>query len=430
MKSGKRLVWSKGVPEISNHPIPSLSPSPSPSPILNSTPTLPNQTNFQESRYLVEKSLNLNLCKIPDFTNDGRKAYTSVGFPMVKERLRTSGNIQAYFVAVDFSDYPSSESFAIQLDPFANSAKQFFEYISGDRIKWTNILYPGIIRLDNPSTSYKITRNDKLDVDFRPIRSEIISKIENSGVDLSRYDLVAFVPPRNSKFDGPAFPEKSDTAIRGKYGPILNSVFFAWFYPPSYMVAHEIGHLFGFNHVDDLRIRAASGTIKYPLSTSGWDVMAADSSVMSYFGWHKWLLGWIEDQQVTCLDNSLESEVILKLNSIDGNSEGRKLLVIKVSNSQVILIEKRTMNSFDIPMLSKTSVVRSVSDFGIIAYLLDTTKGWEQGSIQVLGDGPTNRWQQKIGIGAGQEISFYGFKLAILESEKDFDWIKLTKNEK
>jgi hypothetical protein len=413
IKSGKKLIWNKGVTVVKKRPTPTSSPS-------QSTLQEPNMDSPELKKY----ETSTQLCKLLDYTTDGRRAFSSVGFPMVKERLKSKGMIRAIFVAVDFSDIPSKETFASQLDPFGLSAKNFFEYISNKQISWSNEYLPGIIRLDKPSYDYQINRNtvDVGKTDYVPIRKELISKIEDKGVDISTYDLVAFVPPRFSMVGGPAFPESTNSPIMSKYGPILNSVFFAWFFPPEYMVAHEIGHLLGLQHIDNLQVKKSMND----LSTSGWDVMANDASVMSYFGWHKWLLGWIKDDQVTCLSAFPKSRFKLRLNQIDSYSKSRKLLVLPLSTSKAIVVESRRSNQFDVAMPTRTSVIRTERDFGVITYLVDTSKGWEDGTIEIMGNPPRNNWNQKMGLHKGEKIRFNDMELTVVDSDSDGDWIEIS----
>lgn len=428
IKKGKKQIWSKNSkvakPRLSAAPsaTPQLTPTPSPAQKPEGTLAPIQTATLKDSPELIDLSLDPDFCKLQDLTSDSRRNYSSVGFPMNQDRLKPTGSIEAIFIGVDFSDLPSKETLRAQLDPFAQSAESFFEFMSDNKLNWINEYFNEMVRLDKPSSEYKIDR-EKVDfgkTDYLPIRRELITKVESKGIDLSKYDVVAFVPPRYTRVGGPAFLDSATTSIRGKNGPILNSVFFAWFFPPEYMVAHEIGHLFGLNHIDDLK-SASQRT----LSTSGWDVMANDGSVMSYFGWHKWLIGWVSDSQVTCLNSIPRIPVNLRIDHVDASSASRKLMVIRQSANRAIVIETRRANRFDVPMPTRTSVVRTSEDFGVIAYLVDTSKGWEEGTINILGDPPKNGWGQKIGIKRGQSLEFDGVKVSVVETDQSGDWIEI-----
>jgi hypothetical protein len=89
---------------------------------------------------------------------------------------------------------------------------------------------------------------------------------------------------------------------------------------------------------------------------AGWNY-AAD-----FFGWEKFILGWIGDEDVTCLNlSTFNIEIaISKLSS----SSGTKLLVIPISSTQLVAIEHRSLGNIDYGIIKN----------GALVYRVDLTK--------------------------------------------------------
>ena len=96
---------------------------------------------------------------------------------------------------------------------------------------------------------------------------------------------------------------------------------------------HELLHTLG---LPDLAGRAV-----------GWDPLAVGSeppSLTHLIGWHKWLLGWIDPPQLTCLSAPGTLEETLTPIAERG---GKKLVVVPISSTFAYAVEVRKRIGFD-----------------------------------------------------------------------------------
>jgi hypothetical protein len=107
----------------------------------------------------------------------------------------------------------------------------------------------------------------------------------------------------------------------------------------SMLFAHEIGHLFGFTDIYNVNDkREPIAYLRHPFDTMG----------LQSFGlgaWNRWLMGWVADSQVVCLDESTNVyETSISTLNLKG---GLKAVVIKLSPTEVLIVEARRKDKYD-----------------------------------------------------------------------------------
>ena len=143
--------------------------------------------------------------------------------------------------------------------------------------------------------------------------------------------------------------------------------------------AHEFGHSLGIPDLRNSTRGQGSGVPMYFVSPMyGHEIMDnQNSGSRSISGWIKWVQGWLNDSQVTCIDaSSVESEYY-KLNAANIVGAESELLVIKVSDARLVAIESTRWDSkFDLRTNQKTD--------GLIVYTVDSTLGHQEGPLKLL----------------------------------------------
>ena len=105
-----------------------------------------------------------------------------------------------------------------------------------------------------------------------------------------------------------------------------------------------------------------------------WDVMADTSAkAPSHFGWNRWVQGWLTDDEVSCLDPSGKSTVLLT--PANATVSGKKLAVVPISFTLEVVIESKRTDAFD---------EFDPTGDGVVVYLVDTQKSSAAGAISVL----------------------------------------------
>lgn len=144
----------------------------------------------------------------------------------------------------------------------------------------------------------------------------------------------------------------------------------AWF-------AHELGHSLKMPDLRDYSDgRVPDMNIVNPMY--GFDIMDnQDSGTQGLSGWMKWLQGWLDDSQVTCIDAATVDSEYYRLDEVNLINADNEMLVVRLSDTKALIVESRRWDSrFDLPI--------SESRDGVIVYRLDTTRGHEEGPLRLL----------------------------------------------
>lgn len=206
--------------------------------------------------------------------------------------------------------------------------------------------------MPRPASTYPIPAG----FDFAPFIRDVVAAADPA-VDFSRYDHVLVVPT-------PAFPSSSNgwAFLPGRGAATADGVevrFVSTLQPDArfqpggaqVLANHEFLHTMG---LPDLRFSPEPSTAFDPMSSSG--------STAHLHGWHKWLLGWLDPPQLTCLTAPGQVEETLTAIARPG---GKKLVVVPVDPSVAYVVEARVLTAAD----------RAVCDEGVLVYTVDSQLG-------------------------------------------------------
>jgi hypothetical protein len=97
-----------------------------------------------------------------------------------------------------------------------------------------------------------------------------------------------------------------------------------------------------------------------------------------FFAWEKWKLGWIDDEQVSCVNARGSSEHIISPLEVPG---GVKLISIKLNETTALNMELRSSSGVDIDTCSQ----------GLLFYTVDTSKSSGRGPLVVIDTASSKR---------------------------------------
>jgi M6 family metalloprotease-like protein len=344
------------------------------------------------------------------------QAPLTAGFPREASLMPSTGKVRNLFLFVDFPDNPSTSSTKKFADNYFSKAKKFLEDTSYGKMTPELTVSSKVFRINKNSSSYKLFNDGQ--GDFQGLAQDALNAADND-IDFSKFDLVTIVPPTNTKqiktagalTGGSELLKTKDRnfssaiGIGGNKLSNFNEPGFGWsFY------AHEFGHVLGITH-----------PFKYTEGKPGpiWDLMGnGGTSVPEFIGWHRFILNWLGDDEVVCLSKDKKGVFEQTLKPLNSKEKGKKLLITPLSATQALVVEVRRQSVFDKLTPNET---------GVLVYLVDVTKGDDQGIITIITSKKTTKDGQILGsLKPGEKVSYKGITIQVLSSNKSGDTIKVT----
>ena len=380
IKSGKKLVWDKGVSAV------------------------------------VAVDL-LADCKLP--IADGRGDVSIGGWPRIDERLKSTGDVIATVVMVDFPDAPASMTPTDAFARISQSADVFNEmsygklsYTFKPQLKW--------YRMSKKSTDY--VAGGWTFIKHREYITEA-AKLADVDIDFSKTDsLIILANPDSTGIgnSGPAFAatRKNGITLDGKY--ISNGATSAydlnnW---KSIWLNHEVTHTLG---LVDLYAFTQSNPanrydgLRYTGEFSYMGFSSYESNAPSLFAFERWNLGWINDSQIKCLKDAKSTELISPVQT----SGGVKAVIIPISRTKAVVIESRRAIGID----------KNIAKSGALVYVVDSSIQSGQGPVKVFpSDVSSDPRYLKAPRALGESVTTEGITVKVTKSDASGDTVEITKS--
>ncbi|MEV8099252.1 M6 family metalloprotease domain-containing protein [Kitasatospora sp. NPDC085879] len=285
---------------------------------------------------------------------------------------RPIGTKRVLTLFVDFPDAPAdgpTSTYTSQLTPAADwmwNASYGRTWLAVSPLdRW--------LRMPQPSTAYGFQRGITFETHEAYVRDAVAAA--DPYTDFSQYDLVYVVPPKTAtaiSFTPTYVWDPSTSGVRADGTRIKWAVTFGqdmWYWGPK-IADHETGHTFG---LPDLY----SFTGDQHVYVGGWDLMGKiGGPAPQYVGWEGWKLGWIDDNQVTCLSGPGWTNVDLTGVEYVG---GTKIAVIRTSATAAYVAESRRAAYTDARPCST----------GVLIYKVDTSVQTGTGPVRVVNGNPS-----------------------------------------
>ena len=340
-------------------------------------------------------SADTNLCKIEN-NKSWTKLVHGLGVPRPDNRLPNKGtlNFKVLFAKSSGStvaNEKSAQDLYKKLQPEIVSS--FYNQVSNGSIQKIQFEpYYSWIEFDKLE-SLKDAAGDEIKLvesEWRTFVSKTLETVE-SQIDFTNSDGVMIILDPNSSYLRLGYAMTDEFTVDGK--KISNVVMLGRAYVQvglrsPYLVIHELGHLFGLP--DLYSFQDSTDTVDYFSIMN----MAAVGG-LGYFGWEKYILGWLDDPQVIC---HKAGEVLGNLVPLT-KTNGLKMIAIPISSSQVLVVENRTKEGID----------KMIPTPGIIAYVVDSSIESGKNPIKVLNN--------KKPIKIGSSIIYDNVKIEVLKKK-------------
>jgi len=309
----------------------------------------------------VTRTINEAACRLPDQRDPSLvNAPRSLGFPLNQTGSKAIGTINLGLVAADF---PNFQGKATELDKLAAQIVEFNKWLSfqsGGRLV-ANWQFPNQwLRLPKTPADYGV-------VGFNPqshgaINSDII-KAGDPFINYSNMDeLFVYFPdsltdsePNKNPFDGVlsqiggtdvATPEGTVKHLKGsgtvskqkQYG-LAPTLWALW----AHDLLHTIG-VEGHNPVESFTLESE-------------DYL---DQVVS--GWNQYLLGWLGDSQIACIERSTLNGNEIDIVPLQDSRAGFRVAIVPISETRAIVVESHRAVGY----------AKDLGSSGVLVYLMDT----------------------------------------------------------
>ncbi|WP_030207013.1 M6 family metalloprotease domain-containing protein [Streptomyces sp. NRRL S-87] len=300
----------------------------------------------------------------------------SEGLPTAPGYARSTGEVRALNLMIDFPDAKGEGAAADRLAEFFPQTANWFRTSSYGRLVYrAEAPIRTWLRMPMPFAAYGIERGSAYDPGYRQLVQHIIAAADPA-VDFSRYDLVNVLVTPN------AGPSALDTVLSVTFSgnaeapvadgvPLANTSFVysrqddgsgSYRETGFRVLPHENGHVFG---LPDLYTSDGGGAVGH------WDIMSEDWGANNdLLGWHKWKLGWLDSSQISCASKPGVSDHVLSPLAVGG---GKKLAFVPVSDKAGYAIEVRTPAGND----------EEVCKPGVLIYKVDSDVDTGHGPVTV-----------------------------------------------
>jgi hypothetical protein len=348
VKSGNKFVWNKGVtikaatkPQGTTTVPPTLIPL-QPEPKVGTKILLAADPRISPASALT----NLDTCKTEDktpyFQSDGTIAHGN-GFPRPNFTVSGKKSARVLIVPMAFRNLPftddknqagsGSVSDLEQLNKVIPAVKESMKSLSRNNFEITIDVLPKsqwwVFNTDSPfSTMWGVPHS--------PALQKILDE-EKKDFSFKGYDTVAFATGNG------LLGQNNITSAQAGFLSSKNSdtgnasvVFMIGALDRPIIWVHEFGHsLFGLEDLYPFSDAASGRRSDRTSGTARWDLMA-DSSEASLLEWNKFLMGWLEDNEVRCIADQ-KSTVHYLTN--DPLSKNPKLLTVNLSPGVTLAAE-------------------------------------------------------------------------------------------
>lgn len=375
IKSGKKLVWNKGVNIATKQPTPTPSPTP--------TPTQIKDLSLSDAITLPSNLADFSICKTADLTN---RPDVSNGFPRPSTALNGKANVRILFVPISFTDFVFTDADLIRNKSVTDEVRDFYTKTSYGNvsISFEFLEKKYWVDMSRSAASYNLIEN-------RPQQNNIQVVVDalslvDSTINFDLYDGVVVETTRfQSTGGGQGFPGQTFKTKTGQARGV--SLEFGTGVASFNTLAHELGHsLFG---LEDLYVFLNSNRPSVPDPTPAGSCDIMSNSSREYFGWSKMLNGWLLPSQIRCLTNQESTTHYIEDIALSSNKP--KLILINLKLGVTLAVETRSIGVVG----------------GALVYKIDSRTDH--------GDGPIVA--QKSLLTTGSELSVDGWRISVIDQD-------------
>jgi hypothetical protein len=137
-----------------------------------------------------------------------------------------------------------------------------------------------------------------------------------------------------------------------------------------------------------------------------WAMMSQQNgNARELIAWHKWLLGWLSDEQVYCVPVESLTDVEISLSPATREADGFKAVMIPVNDRKIIVVESRRAEGYsatagdiaigvDVDGVRQRRWLNQFGSEGLIVYTYDTSVFNGSGAARLqIPEGRASDWK-------------------------------------
>lgn len=420
IKSGKKLIWSKGLAIAK--------PTPTPTP----TPT----TTTIKFEYLPPSisSDPIEACKIKEASNS--RGMTGAGFPEWNSLTPRFGTVKWALIPIDFPDLKGESNFRARVDDQMQLLSEWFDTVSEGRFKVEWVVAKDWVTLPKSSLEYTIGLSANLmDAPNGPKLFKDAMNSADPTFDFTNVQTVNFILPKNQNVideTSQGFPWDKPVkelitnegaiasySIPGNFMSLPGKAYWSYW-------AHEFGHAIGLAHIGASRGEAAPFNALDLLGSQ-------DGPDRELSGWLRFFAGWLPEERILCKELQNFKEMQLTLVPLSEREPGVKVAIIPINQRKALLVESRRATKF-----SCTTPTRRD---GVLAYIYDATLGHNEDFL--IPYGAKDRPKEKDSCGSqnnrsgppvadyylrtGEKVTVEGVTIEVL-LHGNYDRVRISRN--
>ena len=347
---------------------------------------------------------------------DGRGDVAIGGFPRISERLKSTGKVITKVVFVDFPDFPATitpqEAFAK-----VTQSSDLFSELSYGKLQFTFDPYFKWYRMKETAKSLA-----PLNQSFTSHRAYIMEAtgMADAEVDFSNADAVLVISNPDAKdigYSGPAFTPLfgSGLFLDGHYVGNGATSAYDLNYWKYIWLNHEFGHTLGLVDLYAFNGEDSTNPYDYHRFVGEYSLMglsSLDSNSPGYLAWERWLLDWIDDSQIYCMNERTATKLITPVE----RAGGLKAVVVPISKTKVVVVESRRAEGVD----------KNLKKAGALVYVVDSSIQSGYGPVRVYPNDKSDPRRLNSTRALGESVTVEGVTITVKGTGTDGDTVEVT----
>ena len=321
--------------------------------------------------------------RLPDRTSS--RSQVHLGFPRISQALKATGDVRIKVIFVDFSDAVASRTPQSVFGLISPGSENLWKAVSYGKMNPTLDPVFTWLRMSKPSGQYGWSSLTA--AAHKAYIQEALNLAVAAGIDFSASDTISVManPDATALTNGPTYIAGGLTASGKTFSVAITSGrdLLTWGYK---WLNHEGGHMLGL--ADLYGFTAPAHRFVGEFSLMG----LISGAAPEYLGWERWLLGWLDDDQVIAAERGTTTFALTPLET----AGGKKMIVVPTGATTAVVVESRRPLGLD----------RALTKSGPLVYFIDTSIATGNGVVKVLPIDETDTRKLTAPLSVGQTLTF------------------------